>query len=378
VKILFLVSSMHAGGAERVAATLANAWTQRGDSVTLVPTYTGKGTCFYPLSPAVELIWLADLLGPARNPLLTGLKKIRALRALIRQTQADVIISFLTNVNVMALLSARGTGVPIIVCERTNPAASTNVGGLLKRMRRWTYPWASLVTVQAQASVAAFRKMVPGIRALGVIANPLPPDLLGAPLALRQPDGQGRQHLVAMGRMVPAKQFGLLIQAFAGLAADFPDWDLCIWGEGPLRQELVRQIGQAGLESRVFLPGRTEQPWTDLAQAHAFALVSAVEGFPNALLEAMALGLPCIAFDCPSGPREITRDGQDALLVPAGDRAALTLQLKRLLGDAALRDQLAGRGALAVRKRYSLPVVLAQWDALIVQTLADASARSAR
>ncbi len=365
MKILFLVSSMNAGGAERVAATLASAWAQRGDSVTLAPTFTGKGACFYPLSPQVNLVWLADALPKRGNAVMKGLAKLRALRRLARSEKPDVIISFLTNVNVMALMATYGTGIPLIVCERTNPAVSTSSGTVLKFLRRLTYRWASVVTVQAQSSVAAFRDMTPGIRQLEVIPNPLPPELLDAPVAPRTPDAQGRRQLVAMGRLVSQKQFDMLIRAFAASAADHPDWDLVIWGEGPMRSELTRLIAGVGLTARISLPGRTDVPWAQLSRANAFALTSAVEGFPNVLLEAMALGLPCVAFDCPSGPRELTRDGQDGLLIPAGDPAALTDALKKIMGEADLRDTLATRAALSVRERYALAVVLQKWDMLI-------------
>ncbi|CAM4173154.1 glycosyltransferase family 4 protein [Bordetella muralis] len=366
MKILLLVSSMHAGGAERVAATLVNAWTDRGDTVTLVPTYSSKGTCFYPVSDAVNLIWLADRVGTRSGGPLTAWRRLRALRELIREQAPDVVVSFLTNVNVAAILATKVLGksdIPLIVCERTNPVAELSTGRVWRIARRWLYPRADMVTVQADDTVAPFARDVPGIKQLKVIPNPLPPELLDAPLVDTQAVTP-RKQLLAMGRLAPAKRFDLLIDVFADLADEFSDWDLSIWGEGADRDDLQARIDAAGLQHRVQLRGRTDAPWDALSQGQAFVLSSAVEGFPNVLLESMALGLPCVTFDCPSGPREMTRDGQDAVLVPAGDRDKLREGLRRVLSDPALRQELGKRAAESVRNRYALPAVLAQWDAL--------------
>ncbi|OZI42989.1 glycosyltransferase family 4 protein [Bordetella genomosp. 4] len=366
MKILLLVSSMHAGGAERVAATLVNAWTDRGDTVTLVPTYSSKGTCFYPVSDAVNLIWLADRVGTRSGGPLTAWRRLRALRELIREQAPDVVVSFLTNVNVAAILATKVLGkldTPLIVCERTNPVAELSTGRVWRIARRWLYPRADMVTVQADDTVGPFARDVPGIKQLKVIPNPLPPELLDAPLVDTQAVTP-RKQLLAMGRLAPAKRFDLLIDVFADLADEFSDWDLSIWGEGADRDDLQARIDAAGLQHRVQLRGRTDAPWDALSQGQAFVLSSAVEGFPNVLLESMALGLPCVAFDCPSGPREMTRDGQDAVLVPAGDRDKLREALRRVFSDPALRQDLGKRAAESVRNRYALPAVLAQWDAL--------------
>ncbi|RTZ40654.1 glycosyltransferase family 4 protein [Candidimonas sp. SYP-B2681] len=370
MKILFFVSSMHAGGAERVAATLASAWVQRGDDVTLVPSYTKKGKLFYKLDRGIKLVWLADRMGWLGKTWFASVRKWFAIRRLVKETRPDVIISFLTNVNVMVLLATRGMDVPTIVCERTNPAVSTSAGKTLQRLRRLVYPWASLVTVQSEDSVERFQVAVQGIRRLAVIPNPLPPELTSKQI-VRPPAGPGaRLRLVAMGRLVASKRFGSLIQVFSTLAAEFPEWDLYIWGEGPLRTVLEQQVQDAGLDGRVFLPGRTNLPWEELASSDTFVLTSEVEGFPNVLLEAMAQGLACVTVDCPSGPREISRNGEDALLVPLGDEPALANALRQLMGDPVLRDVLGKHAAISVRQRYDLHEILHQWDALIASVRA--------
>lgn len=214
MKILMLVSSMHAGGAERVAATLVNAWAERGDDVTLTPTYSSKGTCFYPLSDKVKLDWLADLAGTRVSGPMAAFKRLLTLRRHIRDTAPDVVVSFLTNVNVAAILATRGLRVPLIVCERTNPVAETTTGTVWRRLRRLLYPRADMVTVQAADTAGPFSRQVPGIKRLAVIPNPLPAPLLDAPLVPQHEDGAPRT-LLAMGRLVTDKQFDLLIDVFA-------------------------------------------------------------------------------------------------------------------------------------------------------------------
>ncbi len=364
MKILFFVSSMHAGGAERVAATLASAWARRGDSVTLAPTYTKKGSCFYSLNAAVKLTWLADRMGWIGKKLWPPVAKWFAIRRLVRETQPDVIVSFLTNVNVTVLAATRGMGVPVIVCERTNPAFSFSSGDVLKKLRRWFYPRATAVVLQSQDSVEAFQAMVPGLARVAVVPNPLPAGIPEAQPVRGPLTEGGRRHLMAMGRLVPIKRFDALIQAYAAIAADYPAWDLTIWGEGPLRDDLTRQIEQTGLTERISLPGRTADPWTELARADVFVMTSQVEGFPNVLLEAMALGRPCVTVDCPSGPREISQDGKYALLVPLGDQPALCAALSQLMADPTLRDVMGRHAAASVRERYGLAQLLACWDAL--------------
>lgn len=150
---------------------------------------------------------------------------------------------------------------------------------------------------------------------------------------------------------------------------------LNIWGEGGLRETLEAQVRSLGMEGRIHLPGQTRQPFEKLRESDIFVLSSWVEGFPNALLEAMAMGLAVISFDCPSGPSELIRPDYDGVLLPPKDEEALTKALDTLMGDAKLRRQLASH-APEVRERYSTETVLAKWDAEIQKAIANRKKRA--
>lgn len=366
MKIMLLVSSMNAGGAERVAATLANAWVRQGHQVVLVPCFSkGSGQSFYSLSSEVQVRWLADEL--PRQKWLGRLSKPFVLRKRIRAEQPDVIVSFLTNVNVTALMATRGIDIPLIVCERTHPVVSSNIGGFLKVLRNKLYPQADAVMIQTADAAKAFMQVLPGLKHVAVIPNPLPEGIEQQMSCNGLCNVSGRKTLVAMGRFVPAKQFDVLIDVFTSVSQDYPDWDLCIWGDGPERAALIDKVKKKGCSQRITLPGKTTEPWAELSHAHAFAMTSRVEGFPNVLLEAMALGLPCISFDCPSGPAELTQQGTVGLLVRLNDRLELEKAIRRFFGDDEFRCALGARGKQAVWSRYRLETVLLQWDALFRQ-----------
>lgn len=405
MRILLLVSSMNAGGAERVAASLVNAWVKEGHDVCLMPTFSrGTGQSFYPLDPGVRQVWVArHLSGPG---MFRTLAKPLILRRLIQDEAPDVIVSFLTNVNVMVLAATKGLGIPVIVCERTNPAASKNISNVLARARRLLYPQADAVMLQTQQAAEVFARVVPGLQHVAVIPNPLPPALESAARAVddtgrvsyvsesasttaeadpagaatqsgRQAQAGARKQLCAMGRFVATKRFEMLIDVFARLAPEVPDWDLTIWGEGPLLSLLQEKVRKLGLQDRIHLPGKTDQPWEAISRADAFVMTSEVEGFPNVLLESMALGLPCVTMDCPSGPAELSRDGRDAILVGLSDVDALQEALHQVMTDEILRRELGHRATISVRDRYSLTAVLEQWQFLFDAVLGKSRVKPA-
>ena len=377
-KIVLLISSMNAGGAERVAAALANRWVALGHEVWIVPCFSqGSGQSFYALDERVKLHWLVDDLPKSR--LLSRVLKPLVLRSKLKAWQPDVVVSFLTNVNVTALLATQGLSVPVVVCERTNPLSESHLPFVLRKLRKGLYPKAAAVMMQTAAAARDYALYRPSIKYIPAIANPISADLIEELKAVDEQvsiksDAAEPKVLISMGRLVEIKRFAFLIDCFADLAKDFPQWQLHIYGSGPLADKLAAQIKRLSLSEQVFLKGATKTPWQVMREADAFAMSSEREGFPNVLLEAMANGLPSIAIDCPYGPAELTQQGQAALLVPLemadqGDYAQTTRKafidgLAKLLSDELLRERLASEGQQHVLENYSEEKVIADWEEL--------------
>ena len=364
-RILFLVSSMQGGGAERVAALLCNQWVRRGYEVTLMPTFSGRGDCLYPLEERVGLDYLADHVSSRGGSALNKLQRLLALRCAIRKEAPDVIVSFLSHVNVAAVIAAWGLPVPVVVSERIYPPAMP-LGAVLERLRRWAYPQADAVVVQTEQAREWLARCCP--KAHGhVIANPVVfPLPQGEPVVAPYSAIDSQRRLVlAVGRLSPQKQFHELIAAFEPLAALFSDWDLLILGEGPERESLERQRERRGLKGRVHIPGRVGNLPDWYARAAVYVMSSRFEGFPNTLVEAMAHGLPAVSFDCDAGPRDIIRQGCDGYLVPLeSGPTGLAHAVERLMRDEAQRETMA-EAAVAVRARFSMEHIAAEWDAVL-------------
>lgn len=363
MRIALLASSMGAGGAERVASTLANAWAGMGREVFLVPTFLGSDASGYATQPGVVMAPLAGFFSePLARVCGRTSTKLRAMRKLISSISPDVVISFLTNVNVMTIVALTGMDKPLIISERADVTARVEMPKILDLARRAIYQFADALVVQTEDAALRYRRCIYRIPQTSVIANPLPRELHEDRRRVSHGDGGGE--IVAMGRLVAQKQFDQLIMAFAQVFRTETAWKLTIWGEGPLRKKLEDLVVQLQMQERVRLPGVTSSPWDRMASAQIFALTSAYEGFPNSMLEAMALGMPCVAYDCPTGPKELSDNGAAAVLVPSGDVASLAGALRMLADEPTQRMQIGQLAAQSVRERFSQAAILSKWDNL--------------
>ena len=360
MKIILLTSSLTAGGAERVATTLCNAWAERGDRVTLIPTFSGGGQPFYKISNTVELIYLANVVGIKKNPVVGYAQRLFALRRLIAERRPDVIISFLENVNVAAIIASAFLRIPLIICERNDPSSEPR-SKFWEFACRSTYRYADMLTVQTEAVAEKVMQIYPRLKQVRSIPNPLPD---GTVAIAKSGLYRRRKTLLSLGRLVAQKQVNITINAFAEVAPYFEKWDLHIYGEGPLKIKIEEQICNLGLQERVFLKGLTAEPWQIMADSDAFVMTSKYEGFPNALLEAMSVGLPCVVFDCPSGPREITSNGKYAMLVKLDDQNGLITALEKIMSNESFGVELGNQARASILLRYNLSAVLDRWDQL--------------
>jgi GalNAc-alpha-(1->4)-GalNAc-alpha-(1->3)-diNAcBac-PP-undecaprenol alpha-1,4-N-acetyl-D-galactosaminyltransferase len=361
-RLTLVVPSLALGGAERVVARMANHWAAAGDQVTVI-TLAAAETDTYSLDPAVTRIAL-DLMRDSRfflQGIYNNWLRVGKLEDTIRGLRPDTVISFTDRMNVLTLVACRSLGVDTVVSERIDPSQQ-RIGWHWSRLRRWGYPLARALVVQTQAVRGQLEPLMRG-RPIYVIPNAVDPPPSDQPPRESRPS-DGPLQIAAMGRLDYQKGFDLLIEAFVRVAEGNPNWSLVILGEGPERHRLEDQIHEHGLEKRVRLCGWVSDPATVLRNSDAFVLSSRFEGFPNALLEAMALGLPSISFDCPSGPADIIRQEVDGLLVSPGDVPALSAAIRRLMSDDQLRGRL-GKEAVHVVERFSSERYFATWDEVL-------------
>lgn len=360
--ITLVISSLGAGGAERVMTILAGEWAKRGNRVTLI-TLASAERDHYAVPTGVHRVAL-DVLRESHGKaqaLKNNYTRLSRLREAIRQSGPDVVVSFMDVTNILTLLATGGLRVPVIISERIDPRHYPIARGWAA-LRKLLYPQASALVVQTQAVARWAEAHVPAHK-VSVIPNPVSVHVEAEPTSAVFPAGG---YILAMGRLDGQKGFDLLLRAYAQLPG--PSLPLVIVGEGPERAKLEALIAELDLGGRVTLPGRVLNPAAAFAGARLFVLSSRFDGFPNVLIEAMATGLPAVAFDCPSGPAEIIQHGENGMLVPPEDVGRLAGAMRELLADEALAVKLADK-ARNTSQKFSVAAVVDQWDALVSQIL---------
>lgn len=359
MKIVFLGYLHGFGGAERQIVMLANAMASRGHNVTLV-SLCDDNQC-YRLDEEVKYIFLPDK-GFGKLKILfryEGVKKI------LKKIKPDLTVHFwYQTVYLTSLMRKKYVG-KIIFSERGDPGDS-EYSGLLGIARRLTLPQISGFVFQTRGAQSYFDKKIQ--ERSTVIYNPV--FVMNKKSASDVYDvSEQKNVIINVGRLHPQKNQKLLIDAFSIIADQFPNYTLEIYGEGGLKSDLQSQIDKLNLSNRVFLKGTSKKIHEIMQSSSLFVLSSDYEGMPNALLEAMALGLPCISTDCrPGGAREVITDGVDGIITKLGDKNDLAKAMAYLISNPKKREELS-ENAVMKMAQFQPAEIYDEWESFFLEKI---------
>ena len=366
MKIAFVCLNMEKGGAERVIATLANELSNSND-VFIMTLMNGESS--YELDSKVRKISIDGSNCKYDNRIKINLKKVslmrsRRLRKELERENPDVIIAFLPEPSLRVMLvskfSRKIRKIPIIVSVRNDPRQEYK-NTLIRRLAKVLYKDVDGMVYQTEEAKNYFKNIIKTTSQV-VISNPISNSILLKPKA----DGRRKNVIVTVGRLEEQKNQELLISAFNDIPKNKRrGYILEIYGEGARRRTLQDMINRLGLNENVFLRGKTDDVARVLNNSRIFVLSSLYEGLPNALLEAMALGLPCISTDCPcGGPRSLIKDNENGLLVENKNEGALSEAICKLINNDGLRKKIA-KNALLIRESNDIIVIVKKWEKII-------------
>lgn len=359
--IAFLTLSMCKGGAERVIANMCNEYLVHRYRVTII-------TCMnrpleYELHEKIQVIAVDNNAEEAKqNMAARFLRRRSRLGKILGELSPDILLCFLPEPNMLACSLKRpwrlrnSLRFPVIISVRNDPVREYK-SRVRYLMMRALYPRADGYVFQTQGAMDYFSFSKHMTDTACVIPNPLSRAFLNYPRA-----GKRVKKIVSVGSLSRQKNQRLLIDAFAEIHEKYPEYVLEICGEGMLRKELQSYLNEKGLSCRVSLTGQVDTIAEQIYDASLFVMSSDYEGMPNALIEAMALGLPCISTDCPcGGPRFLIKDKVNGRLVPVGDVEKLSAAMEELLSSPVQAEQM-GEQARKIQERLHPDVINKTWD----------------
>ena len=368
-KIAFHLNCLVHGGCERVVSNLANKFAEEGYDVYVTVEWIDKDE--FRLDPRVHHVNVG--LKPEDESKGRWTKfclRIKYLRDFLKEVQPDVLCAYMHRPNFRALTAAFGLTVPVIISIRNNPEPF--YGHWTDKLQiRLLFPRANGCVYQTTEQREYFKPYLQ--ENSRVILNPINDKYLQLP----DPNYAEQEKVVVQSsRLVKFKNQAMLLRAFARVHQNHPDWSLRIYGpdaEDGTKEELEQIIKKNNAEEWMQLMGGTDQLDQLIPKASIYTLPSDYEGMPNALMEAMAMGMPCISTDCPSGaPRVLIQDGVNGLLIPVGDEDAMAAALTKLIENPGLRAQL-GREARKIRDIAGTEEIYGQWKDYMEQVIAEAA-----
>ena len=357
MKLTFFLSGLSGGGAERVVCNLANYLVFNNNEVDII-TIGDDGS--YGLDKRINRITL--LFNEERNnAIVNSTKRIVRLLRYLWKSKRDVFVVMLPVSTIWLLRLRLFVKGKIIASERSFPTNySTRTQKQLKRLAHKADAW----IFQTEGSRQWYIDSLKGTDST-IIPNPIN-DAFVKPVYM----GERKKQIITAGRLNKVKNHQLLLRAFSHVSKEYPDHSLVIYGEGTLKKDLISEAEHLGIKDKVLFPGFAD--WGELSKdASMFVLSSDLEGMPNALMEAMALGMPCISTDCDGGgARFLIEDGVNGLLVPKNDVDAMATAMDKLLSNPDMANQL-GMEAHKICERLAPEKIYKEWENYIIQIVSN-------
>lgn len=349
MKILFTISSLNSGGAERVLTTLANELSINHDVIILK---SDDDESFYKLNDKVilESVGMNKVNKSIYSKLNHNFDKVKVMRKSIKKYQPDVVISFMDKTNIYTILATRFLNVKVIISERINYEYLRSK--IWRVARRLTYPYADGMVVLSKYDYDKYTY----VNDKKIIFNPL--FIENNEISLEKKE----KIILSVGRLVHDKGFDVLLKAISLISKELlQEWKIFIIGDGEKREELKKMSKTLGIDIKVEFLGKRKDIEKYYQKASIFVSTSRAEGFPNALSEALSLGCASIATDCLTGPSELIQNNVNGFLVEVDDSETLKQRLEVLISDKEIRDKFAMKGN-EMSKRYCVKSVLDEWE----------------
>lgn len=333
MKIVILMGSLTMGGAERVATTLSSYLSKNNVETYLISFDENESSYF--IEPSVHFINNKESKKDGRFKAIK--QRIKFLFRTLDEIKPDLIFTMFCITNVYALLYKffHNRKVKVVSSERCNPK-SKDRKGIKEILNRFSSTKCDGFIFQTEKAQKCYAKRVQkkSIVIHNAVSNPLLNEIDESTL-------MSQKVISSMGRLEEQKAQDIIIKAFEPIARSYPDYKLIIYGEGSKRIELEKLIKELDLQENVFLPGNDEKAILKVAQSQIFVLSSRFEGMPNALIEAMAVGIPSISTDCDMGPSELITNGENGYLVAVDDINEITNKIELLIKNEKLRNTIS-------------------------------------
>ena len=362
MKVLFASGNLCDGGAQRVISVVSSELAEKGHDITLL--LYSRNEKEYPISEKVKIISLAENFNDYQK--ISGLKRIKLIRKILKQVKPEIAVGFLEG-GYGLYLSSFGLRMKKVSSARINPKYIVEQKGLRAFINKRWFKKSNAIVLQTESQI----NFVPKSWEKKSVVIPNPVSVLALQTEI-QNYNDNCERIIMVGRLDDQKNYSMAIEAIRLVKEEYPNIKLDIFGKGNQEESLLKEIEEKGLADNISLKGWTQNAVQELCQYDLYLMTSNYEGMPNALMEAMAVGLPCISTDCETGPADLIEDGVNGYLVPVGDALALANRIKNVIKMS--KEDREKMGCLArqnMQENYNNQAIASKWEELFERLIRE-------